>query len=535
MSRRELRPDAQSVHSVHSTDRESRTPTVYDGPEKKEVEGGGAVPVSADGKDPFLVDAFDEGDPMNPLNWSMTKRWYLTFLAGMLVLNATFASAAPSGVIPQMAEQFGFGSEVGSLTVSIFVAGYCVGPILWGPLSEEVGRRPVFLLSFLFYTGFQVGCALSPNTASILIFRLLSGIFAAAPLTNSGGVISDVFTARTRGRGLTVFAVAPFAGPAVGPTVAGWLAVAGVSWRWLFWILTIFSGVCLTVTIFTLPETYKPVLLRQKAQKIRKDTGDERFYAPLETHKESIGQRAEKILLMPFKVFFQEPVLIALTVYMSFMYGCLYLLFEAYPIVFTEGHGFNAGVTGLMFLPISLGGAVGCAVYLIFFDPRYFKFMQEYAPAPVPPEKRLESTLIAAPLFAISFFFFGWTSFPSISYWAPLVAGGLMGFSILLVFLSLMNYIVDMYLMVAATALAANTVVRSIFGASFPLFASQMFTALNPRWASTLLGCFALLMVPIPFLLIKYGPTLRAKSKFSPTMPNGPPSDSPEERENEKV
>lgn len=124
-----------------------------------------------------------------------------------------------------------------------------------------------------------------------------------------------------------------------------------------------------------------------------------------------------------------------------------------------------------------------------------------------------------------------------------------MGFSILLVFLSLLNYIVDMYLMVAASALAANTVVRSIFGASFPLFATQMFVgkafscmmpfdpilmnsipALNPRWASTLLGCFAFLMVPIPFLLIKYGPALRARSKFSPTLPRGLPNDSPEEK-----
>ena len=67
--------------------------------------------------------------------------------------------------------------------------------------------------------------------------------------------------------------------------------------------------------------------------------------------------------------------------------------------------------------------------------------------------------------------------------------------------MSLMNYIVDVYLFVAASALAANTVMRSIFGAVFPLFASQMFEALNPRWASTLLGGFAMLMVPIPFVL----------------------------------
>ena len=84
--------------------------------------------------------------------------------------------------------RFHFGREVGALLISLFVAGYCVGPLIWGPLSEQYGRRPISIVSFLVYTCFQVGCALSPNTASILIFRFLGGTFAAAPLTNSGYV-----------------------------------------------------------------------------------------------------------------------------------------------------------------------------------------------------------------------------------------------------------------------------------------------------------------------------------------------------------
>ena len=81
---------------------------------------------------------------------------------------------------------FSFSEEVAVLTISLFVAGYCVGPLIWGPLSEQIGRRNVFIGSFIFYTGFQVGCALSRNTASILVFRFLGGTFAAAPLSNSG-------------------------------------------------------------------------------------------------------------------------------------------------------------------------------------------------------------------------------------------------------------------------------------------------------------------------------------------------------------
>ena len=83
-------------------------------------------------------------------------------------------------------EEFSFSTEIATLTIALFVAGYCVGPLLWGPLSEQLGRKPVFVLSFFVYTAFQVGSALAPNTASILVFRFLGGTFAAAPLANSG-------------------------------------------------------------------------------------------------------------------------------------------------------------------------------------------------------------------------------------------------------------------------------------------------------------------------------------------------------------
>ncbi|KAH9968846.1 major facilitator superfamily domain-containing protein [Russula dissimulans] len=475
--------------------------------------------------DPWLVSlAPDDSD--NPLSWSRWRRWYITTIGGILVLNSTFASSAPTGLLPQIMEQFGFGQEIGTVTVSLFLAGYCLGPLLWGPLSEDIGRRPVFVITFVFNVGFQVGCALSKNTASLLVFRFLAGTFAAAPLTNSGAVVGDIWDARTRGKAMLLFAVSPFAGPAIGPVVSGWLSVGGVSWRWTFWILTIFTGVCLVVIIFTIPETYGPILRVKKAKRLRKETGDNRYYAPMEVKTVDLKQRLYDTLAMPFKMVFLEPMLMAIVVYQSFLYGCIYILFEAYPIVFSEGHHLNAGVTGLMFLPLTIGGAVGVIIYLIFFNPRYERYIEEYAPAKVPPEARLETTLLAAPLFAISFFWFGWTSYPSISFWSPLVAGGLMGFSIFLIFLSLINYTVDAYLFRAASALAATTVARSIFGAVFPLFARQMFESLNPRWASTVIGLVAAAMIPIPIVLQRYGPYLRSRSKFAPSAPPAKPQNS---------
>ncbi|OJT09245.1 hypothetical protein TRAPUB_14320 [Trametes pubescens] len=475
--------------------------------------------------DPFEV-TMGPDDPDNPKSWSRPYRWYITMLSAVLVLNATFASSAPEGIIPDLMQQFSFGQEVAVLTIALFVAGYCVGPLIWGPLSEQIGRKPVFLISFFVYTGFQVGCALSQNTASILIFRFLGGTFAAAPLANSGAVMSDVWDADTRGKALALFTLAPFAGPTLGPTVSGFMAVAGVSWRWVFWLLTFFAGACLIVTFFTLPETFVPVILVKRAQKLRKETGDDRYWAPLERSTMSTGQRIRHILGRPFVVLAREPMLIAITLYMSFIYGCIYLLFEAYPIVFTEGHHFNQGITGLTFLPIFIGAALGVAAYLVFFNRRYERAMAAFAPHPVPPEYRLELCLWASPMFALSFFWFGWTSYPSVSYWAPLLAGVPLGMSIIFLFLGLFNYVIDAYLFVAASALSSMTVVRSLFGAGFPLFATQMFDTLNPRWASTLLGCIAVVLGPIPFVLRAYGHHLRKNSKYAPTgdQPTRPPA-----------
>ncbi|EJD04797.1 MFS general substrate transporter [Fomitiporia mediterranea MF3/22] len=476
----------------------------YPGPEQK-------------AQDDHLVE-FDPDDPLNPKNWSRSYRWLLTVLSGVIVLNASFASSAPSGIIPQLVEEFGMSSEVSALTIALFVAGYCIGPIVWGPLSEQIGRRPVFIISFTVYTGFQIGNALSKNIASILIFRLLGGTFAAAPMTNSGALISDIWDAGTRGKAMALFALAPFAGPALGPIVSGYINNAHVSWRWLFWVLTMFAGVCLVGIILLIPETFAPIIMVTKAKELRKQTGDEKYYAPMEKMpKRGVLKYLEETIARPFKILFQEPMLIAITVYMSFVYGCLYLLFEAYPIVFEGLHHFSTGTGGLMFLPVFGGGAAGVFAYLFYFNPRYERLIEHYKPRSVPPEARLEVAIVASPIFAIGFFWFAWTSFPSISFWAPMMSGLLIGATVVLVFLALLNYIVDAYLFVAASALAANTVARSSFGAAFPLFGQQMYDALNPRWASTLIGCIALIMIPIPLVLRRYGPTLRKRSKHAPT------------------
>ncbi|KAG9000520.1 hypothetical protein FRB90_011795 [Tulasnella sp. 427] len=482
------------------------------------VIGSDAVKSESKTEDPYLVTWDDPDDPENPKNWSVLYRWYITAISGLLVLSATFASSAPSGILRQLTSELHLNHTLSILTISLFVAGYCVGPLLWGPLSEQFGRKPVLLLTFAGYAAFQVGGALARNTTSVLVFRFLGGTFAASPLTTSGGIIGDIWDADVRGKAVAIFTVAPFAGPALGPIVAGYIDVAGISWRWLFWITAIFAGFCFFVVLLTVPETYAPVLLTRKAERKRKETGNEKFRSELERREMRLADRVEAVVLKPFKILFVEPMLIAMTLYLGFLYGAVYLCFEAYPIVFTLGHHLNAGESGLTFIPLFLGGIIGVVTYLLYFNPQYELQIAKHAPKPVPPEQRLIPAFYGGPLLMISFLWFGWTSFPSISLWVPLMSGLFLGTAVIFIFLALFNYIIDAYLAISASALASNTVIRSAFGAIFPLFSTQLYEALNPRWASTLLAAITLVMLPIPFVLYRYGASIRRTSRYAPTV-----------------
>lgn len=150
-------------------------------------------------------------DSSCPWNFSKRRRWWLTAVVSVITINPAFSSTAPAGVAREMQEYFGFGKDVSNLVISLFVAGYCFGPIVFGPLSERIGRRPVFFWSYLVYTAFSVGAALSKTTGQILVFRFLMGVFASAPQSVAAAVMGDLHRADVRAIAISLFVLAPFA------------------------------------------------------------------------------------------------------------------------------------------------------------------------------------------------------------------------------------------------------------------------------------------------------------------------------------
>lgn len=126
--------------------------------------------------------------------------------------------------------------------------------------------------------------------------------------------------------------------------------------------------------------------------------------------------------------------------------------------------------------------------YLYVFAPQYARASKAHG-GQAPPESRLPMAKWGGPILAISMFWFGWTSYSSISLWVPVLAGLGVGLSVILLFLSLFNYIIDAYLLVAASALASSTVVRSAFGAAFPVGDFSSHSSPHTRVPPTLLLC----------------------------------------------
>lgn len=473
---------------------------------------------SLEATEPRAVTWDSPNDPNNPQNWSYSYRWFITLICGLLTLNVTFASSAPASSTPAIAEEFGSSIEVSYLITSMFLVGYVFGPMLWGPGSEIVGRRPVLVFALSVYTLFHLGQALAQNMATVIITRFFAGFFACAPLTSSGGIIADIWDPSTRGIATSVFTMNVFLGPVLGPVIGSYITVSHLGWRWVFWVMMIFAGFCALFGAVFLPETYEPVLLAQKAKRLRAlhPEKSKDIYAESEKIEWTASELLNRTVLRPLKMLAVEPILLLVTIYLSIVYGIIYAMFEAFPVIFIHIRHFTIPHDGLVFIGLGIGSVIATLTNIWFLRP-YPQLMKEWRGFP-PPEKRLNAAMVGTPLLAISIFCLGWTgNYESVPWYVPALTTIPLGTGIVLVFMSFLSYLVDTYRMYSASAFAANTMVRSAVGAAFPLFTRQMYEGMGVNWASTLIGGIALLMLPIPFLFYKYGPRIRARSKFSPS------------------
>ncbi|KAK0386878.1 hypothetical protein NLU13_5191 [Sarocladium strictum] len=488
-------------------------------------------------REEYVVEFDGPDDPMHAQNWPLRKKLITAIMLGYTTMTSAFTSSIFSAATLVVAQEYHVGTEVGLLGTTFYVLGFATGPTLWAPLSELRGRRLPIVVSMFGFSVFCVACATGKDIQTILISRFFAGFFGACPLAVVAAVFSDLFDNRTRGIAITLFSMTVFTGPLLAPFIGGFIVESDLGWRWTQYLACIMGFVAFALDFLFLEETYPPVILVEKAAELRRRTKNWGIHAKQEEIEVDFRELVSKNFSRPIRLLFTEPIVLLLSIYMSFIYGILYLFLTAYPLVFVRVHGFNSGESGLTFFGMILGQLIAGAVVLAQ-QPWYTRKLAANNGIPVP-EWRLPSVMAGGVSFAIGIFWFGWSGYSRDIHWiVPALSGLCTGFGLMSIFLQSLNYLVDAYLMFAASAIAGNTFLRSLCGAGFPLFARQMFEGMGIQWAATLLGCVAIVLAPIPFIFYKYGPKIREKSAYAPTFPmgahHGADEDESEETQGEK-
>lgn len=267
------------------------------------------------------------------------------------------------------------------------------------------------------------------------------------------------------------------------------------------------------MSLFVLRETYAPVLLENKARRLRKETGNELYQSRLK--KEGTARDLFlQAIIRPTRMFIFSPIVMAICIYIAVIYGLLYILFTTFTFVYKDTYGFNAVGAGLSFTAGGVGNILGLA-YVGFLSDHMIKRRKarglEYQP-----EQRLHLiiTVPSALTLGLGLICYGWTADQKVHWIAPMIGTGIMGFGMIGIFMSAQTYLVDVYTTYAASVTAANTVLRSLLGALLPLCGLQLYDSIGLGWGNTLLGLVALALAPVPWLFYFYGAKIRQSVKF---------------------
>ncbi|KAF7546785.1 hypothetical protein G7Z17_g8178 [Cylindrodendrum hubeiense] len=464
---------------------------------------------SAASRPPDFEVIFEEGDPENPRNWPLWYRSWIIVAVSYSTWVVVVYSTSYTASIPGLVEEFGSTTTMTTLGLTTYLLGLATGSLVVAPMSELYGRRLVYLICLALWSILIIPCALATSLTEILVVRFVGALFGAAMISNSPGSIVDIANPEYLSLAMSLWSIAPLNGPCLGPIIGGF-AYQYLGWRWDNWIVLILGGVA-TLTMATCRETYHPAILKRKAARMRKEMDDPRWWCQYDQKVSSI-HLLKVNLSRPFILFATEPILWFLNIWISVIYGILYLCFVAYPIVFSQHRGWNPGMSGLSFVGIGVG-----TMLAIIAEPLLRKLINSQPRDPLTGKVQPEATAlvmaIGSILTPIGQLVFSWTCLPSSIHWAIPIAFGIpFGAGNTLSFIYASNYLAGTYNIYAASALAGNAVLRSLFGASLPLAGPKMYAAMSPQWAGTLLGLLEVAMIPIPFVFWRYGAKIRAMS-----------------------
>ncbi|USW46725.1 Putative major facilitator superfamily, MFS transporter superfamily [Septoria linicola] len=465
---------------------------------------------TAKDKEGNITDEVWISHPSNPHNWSPGKKWFQMF--AVCYINMWMNMTGPAYIAGRqyVAKSLNVGTTLSILPTPMSTLGLAIGPIIAAPMSESIGRLPVYQTSTPIAVMFLLGSGLTNHIYGVAVCRFFVGLFGgAASSVGPGGTATDIFRPHERALPLGLFNFMGFAAVPLGFLVSGLSIHYTGDWRYTAWAPSTFAVIAI-VLLLCLQETRRDAIERRLAH--ADDSSKWRRFQ--ENLHRTTQLKYLTILQRPFRMLLKEPVVTAIGVYTSFSFAVVYGMLAAAPYMFQTVYGFQLAETSLTWIVWIIGFLTGASLvtYLQFKLAKALRHKEtrdQYLP-----EWTLKPAMIGSPLVPIGLFSIAWTARPSVHWIVPVIAMGVYAAGTLLCFNSSLTYLAQYYgPQYGASATGGARMLSFYLGIAFPLFALPMFETLGIAWSLSLLGFLGLALLPTPFLLHKFGPRLRARTK----------------------
>ncbi|KAJ1968104.1 hypothetical protein IWQ62_001449 [Dispira parvispora] len=484
----------------------------------------------ADDERPIVYTVFDK-----------KTKFFIVLIVALAGLVAPLSSTMYLPAINIIQEEMSTTSVMMKLTVSLYLVGMAISPMVWGTLSDTLGRRPVYIVSFIIYIGACIGNALSNSIGLLLAMRLIQSLGSSSVIAVGAGSICDIYEARQRGTALGFFFMGALLGPVIGPIAGGYISEY-LSWRWTFWILAIVGGLILALLTFCLPETHR----RLVATKYKANMVD-------------LPEVSSKLMVNPLlPLYYLKYLYIVIPMLnITVVYGGMYAMATAVPGDFARVYSLSTSDIGLTYIAGGIGNIIGSIAggnFSDFMMRRYRKRKAEELEAlveqpetatemetssetkststpakgsvadanaaklremaiqaAIPKEQRLAGGLYFFWMLPTFLLLFGWLLEKNGSLVGVLAAQFLMGIGMTFTFASFSTYMVDIFTTRSATVTALNNSLRSLWAAVCSVIEDPMEQKIGVGWTFTFFSLLQFAAGMLIIILYIHGPRWRER------------------------
>jgi multidrug resistance protein len=384
----------------------------------------------------------------------------ITFTVAIAAAAAPMGSAIIMPCLLSISQDFKVSPTVTNLSVALYMLSMSVFPLWWSSFSETLGRRTIYIASFILFVLWGILSAVATNIGMLIAMRMLSGGAAASVQAVGAGTIADIWPPAERGKAMGIFYLGPLCGPLLAPIIGGALAES-LGWRATQWFLVIYGTIITVFIIFVLPETLKS---RRNIVDEAKADGDLKVEAEVAitgaadgeksngTNEKSVSrptsvlrrttthvsvvQKSKKYVKILKRCFIDPLKLILLlrfpavamtTFYASITFGSLYFLNISIEETFSRSpYNFKTIIIGLLYIPNSMGyflASVFGGRWLDHIMKREAKRkgrIDAKGKLILKPEDRMrENAWIAGALFPAALIWYGWTAEKGVHWIVP--------------------------------------------------------------------------------------------------------------------